>query len=213
MRILIIEDDGILSESLKDYLSSNGHEVTTFCDFSNEHFFELGHFDLILLDLMLKWKKGENILKDMRKKGFKTPVVVITAKDDLTSKETCFIAGADDYVVKPFDPKELLLRINAISKRILSEERLKIGDVLVDMENKLVFKGGKEIPLTRTEWDLLFILVKNRGSVVPMERIMCYVWGDKPVGSESIRTYIKNLRKFLPEDAVVTYKGRGYMLR
>lgn len=213
MKILIVEDDKILSESLRDYLSGNDHNVDVLNDFEDEHFFELGHFDLILLDLMLKGKKGENILKNIRKKGFQTPIIVITAKEDLNSKETCFTAGADDYIVKPFNPKELLLRINAVSKRMLCNDLLKIGEVLVDIKNKIVLKGETEIFLTRTEWDLLFILIKNRGSVVSTEKIMCYVWGDKPVGSESIRTYVKNLRKFLPEDAIVTYKCRGYMLR
>lgn len=213
MKILIIEDDRILSESLKDYLSSGNCVVETLGSFEDEDMFSVEKFDIILLDLMLKGKKGEHILRNLRKKGVQIPVIVITAKSDMASKEDCFTAGADDYVVKPFEPKELLLRINALSKRVLCEDIINIGDIAIDVKNKLAFKGNSEIPLTRTEWDLLFILLKNRGSVVPVEKIMCYVWGDKPVGSESIRTYIKNLRKFLPENAIQTYKGRGYMLK
>lgn len=213
MKILIIEDDRILSESLKDYLSSGNCVVETLGSFEDEDMFSVEKFDIILLDLMLKGKKGEHILRNLRKKGVQIPVIVITAKSDMASKEDCFTAGADDYVVKPFEPKELLLRINALSKRVLCEDIINIGDIAIDVKNKLAFNGNSEIPLTRTEWDLLFILLKNRGSVVTVEKIMCYVWGDKPVGSESIRTYIKNLRKFLPENAIQTYKGRGYMLK
>lgn len=211
MKVLIVEDDRLLAESLKDYLMLNGYDVELLPDL--EDYLTAEQFDIILLDLMLKESKGEFILKELRKRGSGIPVIVITAKSDLDSKELCFQYGADDYLVKPFEPKELLMRIRALVKRVYCCDRLQIDNVLIDFSSKSLFVDGIEVPLSKIEWDLLCLLAQNRGKMVSIDKILSYVWGDKTVGTESVRAYIKNLRKILPEDFIVTYKGRGYKLK
>ncbi|WP_029523362.1 response regulator transcription factor [Persephonella sp. KM09-Lau-8] len=213
MKILLVEDDPILGESLKEYLEANDIEVHWIQDDREiEYIYNFEQYDVIVLDLILKYKKGEEILRDLRLKGIKNPILILTAKSDIKDKEYCFNLGADDYLTKPFNPKELLLRIKALTKRKHIDEIIKIGDVEINLNSKTIKKAGEEIKISKTAWDLLYYLLKNKGSVVETERILNYVWGDKPVGDEIVRTYIKELRKILPKDAIKTYKGRGYKL-
>jgi len=211
LRVLIVEDDKLLAESLKDYLVLNGFEVD--CRQVIDDLDLIHRFDILLLDLMLKEKKGESILRELRKKEMEIPVIIITAKSDIESKEICFQYGADDYIVKPFEPKELLMRINALLRRVYCCDTLQIDNVVIDFKNKTVLVNGSEVFFSRIEWDLLCVLARNRGKMVSIDKILSYVWGDRAVGSESVRTYIKNLRKVLPEDFIITYKGRGYRLK
>jgi len=209
----MIEDDPILGESLEEYLKDNSIEVHWIQDEREiEYIYNFDQYDVIILDLMLKYKKGEDILRELRNKKINIPVLVLTAKSSIKDKEVCFNLGADDYLTKPFNPKELLLRINALTKRKHIDETLKIGDVEINLSGKTLTKKGKEIKLSKTAWELLYYLIRNRGSVVETERILNHVWGDKPVGDEIVRTYIKELRKILPKNAIKTYKGRGYKL-
>jgi DNA-binding response OmpR family regulator len=213
MRVLLIEDDPILGESLEEYLSEQGIEVHWIQDDREvEYIYNFDQYDVIILDLMLKYSKGEDILRELRNKNINIPVLILTAKSDIKDKEKCFNLGADDYLTKPFNPKELLLRINALAKRRHIDEIIKIGDIEINLSSKIIKKKGKEIKLSKTAWELLYYLIKNRGSVVETERILNHVWGDKPVGDEIVRTYIKELRKILPKEAIKTYKGRGYKL-
>ncbi|WP_457642413.1 response regulator transcription factor [Persephonella sp.] len=213
MHILLVEDDPILGETIEEFLKENNMSVRWIQDDREiEEIYDFNQFDVIVLDLMLKYRKGEEILKGLRAKGLEIPVLILTAKSSIRDKEVCFNLGADDYLTKPFDPRELLLRLKALSKRKHKEFNVQIGDVVIDIDNQMIFKNGQEIKLSRTAWDLLYLLIKNRGSIVPTERILGYVWGDKPVGDEIVRTYIKELRKILPKDAIETYKGRGYKL-
>jgi len=212
MKVLIIEDDTILAESLKDYLQDYFSADILF-PINESLYYELKKYDILLLDLMLKDRKGEYILKNIRKKNIDIPVIIITAKDDINSKEICFKTGADDYVVKPFDPKELILRIEALAKRVYCEECITLGNVTINLKEKTLYSSETEVNLTKIEWELLSLLLKYKGEVVEFEKILANVWGDKPVGTESVRTYIKNLRKILPENSIITYKGRGYKLK
>ncbi|WP_456393607.1 response regulator transcription factor [Persephonella sp.] len=213
MRVLLIEDDPILGESLEEYLRDNGIEVHWIKDDRDiDEIFNFEQYDVIILDLILKYSRGEDILRQLRNKGITTPVIILTAKSDIKDKEVCFNLGADDYLTKPFNPKELFLRINALTKRRHIDEVIKIGDVEINITGKTVSKEGKEIKLSKTAWELLHFLLRNRGSIVETERILNHVWGDKPVGDEIVRTYIKELRKVLPKDSIKTYKGRGYKL-
>ncbi|WP_456465217.1 response regulator transcription factor [Persephonella sp.] len=213
MRVLMIEDDPVLGESLEEYLKDNNIEVHWIQDERElEYIYNFDQYDVIVLDLMLNYRKGEDILQELRNKKINTPVLILTAKSNIKDKEICFNLGADDYLTKPFNPKELLLRINALTKRKHIDETLKIGDVEINLSSKILTKKGKEIKLSKTAWELLYYLIRNRGSVVETERILNHVWGDKPVGDEIVRTYIKELRKILPKDAIKTYKGRGYKL-
>ena len=213
MKILMIEDDPLLGESLKEYLEENGIYVELIQDDrSIQDIYNFDYYDVIVLDLILKYNKGENILKNLRLKNIDIPILILTAKSNIKDKEICFSLGADDYLTKPFDPKELLLRIKALSNRRHVENIIKINDIEINLIKETVFKNGKEVKLSKTAWDLLYLLLKNRGAIVSTEKILNYVWGDKPVGNEIVRAYIKELRKILPKDAIKTYKGRGYKL-
>ncbi len=213
MKVLIIEDDLILGESIKEYLESKNIEpVWIFDDRQVFDILQMYDFDVIVLDLILKFSRGENILRTIRDKGIDTPVLILTAKNSLNDKEICFSYGADDYLTKPFSPKELLLRLQALSKRRRVPRHIDINGVIIDLDNGMIKKGKKELKLSKRAWDVLYVLAKNRGSIVPGERIIKYVWQDKPVGDEVLRAYIKELRKILPEGSIETYKGRGYKL-
>ncbi len=215
MKILLIEDNKILGESLKEYLQQEKFDVDwLFDDREFEDYFYFRDHDVVLLDLMLKFGKGENLLKKIKSKK-DIPVIIITAKSMLSDKEVCFQYGADDYIVKPFNPKELIMRINAIIKRYIFDD-LTINldnDITIDLKNGIVEKNKEIVPLTKKEWDLLYILIKNKGRIVNNESILNYVWQDNPVGTESIRTYIKKLREIFGKDTIETFKGRGYRLK
>ncbi|MGC9187759.1 MAG: response regulator transcription factor [Sulfurihydrogenibium sp.] len=214
MRVLMVEDDLILGESLKDYLESKGLDVNWVKDDRKlDEAILMSEYDVIVLDLMLKYNKGEDILKQLRDKGIKTPILIMTAKNRIEDKEVCFELGADDYLSKPFNPKELLLRIKALSKRLHAPDTEKIGDVEIDLERQVILKNGQEVKISKTAWNLLKLLLKRRGEVVPTEVILNYVWPDKAVGDEIVRQYIKELRKILPEDSIETHKGIGYRLK
>lgn len=213
MKVLLVEDDPVLGESLVEYMRKEGVDVEWILD--ERDLFDVSvaeKFDVIVLDLILRFKRGEDILKEIRDKGIGTPVLVLTAKSKIEDKEMCFTLGADDYLTKPFEPKELLLRLKALSRRRLAEEVVRIGDAEILVNAKLIKVNGKEVKLSKTAWKLLELLLKNRGKVVSTETILNCIWEDKPVGSEIVRAYIKELRKVLPKDAIETYKGIGYRL-
>ncbi len=214
MKVLLIEDDAILGESLVEYTRNHGIETTWLQDEGRfAEILSVKSFDVIVLDLILRRQRGEDILLEIRAMGVTTPVLVLTAKRELQDKETCFDRGADDYLTKPFEPKELLLRIRALSKRKVRESVVSIGKLKVDTNTKTVWReGGEQVNLSARAWDLLYLLLKNRGRLVTKEQILSYVWGDTVVGEEVIRFYIKELRKVLSKDSIKTMKGRGYIL-
>ncbi len=213
MKVLFVEDDFNLGEALKEFLEINNIAVKWLDDDREvENVLLLEDFDVIVLDLILRYRRGEDILQELRKKGLKTPILVLTAKKELEDKEVCFERGADDYLTKPFAPQELLWRLKALTRRgqqnIISFQTLKI-----DLEARTVTRGDEEVKLSRKEWEILCFLLKHRGKIVSKDQILNYVWGETIVGEEVVRTYIKNLRKLLPEICIETYKGRGYRLK
>jgi DNA-binding response OmpR family regulator len=214
MRILLIEDDRILGETIKDYLSREG-EIETIWLWDERQLPEAlktFEFDVIVVDLILNFTKGEKIISVLRKEGFTTPILVTTAKIKLEDKERCFLIGADDYLTKPFELKELLLRIKALSRRKHIQSVFKIGDLTINLDAQTIYKEKEEIKISKTAWRLLSLLLKKRGEVVDTDTIMRYIWPDKDVGEEIVRAYIKELRKILPKDSLITYPTRGYRL-
>ena len=212
MRVILVEDDPVLGESIKEFLEENGLSVKWLQDERNIYYEDLGSYDVIILDLMLRFSKGEDIIVDIRRKA-DTPILILTAKRELKDKEICFERGADDYLTKPFEPKELLLRLKAVSRRKPLHRILKLGNVTLDLDSEILYVDGREVKLSKTAWELLSFLARHRGEVVYKERIMNNVWGDKAVGDEVLRAYIKELRKVLPKGLIETYRGRGYRLR
>ncbi len=210
-----MEDDPFLGPSLEEYLKQRGFDGFWLSD--ERRLWEVlsPPPDLLILDLMLPHLPGELVLSRVRKKHPDLPVLILTAKGDLEAKKQCFELGADDYLVKPFEVLELELRIKALLRRKGKNESgiHRIGEVVVDLERGLLIRDGKEIVPSRRTWDLLLFLLRNRGRVVPKEEILDEVWNDVIVNEETLRSYIKELRKLLPEGALQTFKGRGYLLK
>lgn len=213
MKILLVEDDRLLGESLKEYLKLENIETLWIYDERKlSHVLNIQEFDVVVIDLMLNYSRGEDLITFIREKGIKTPILILTAKKRVEDKEICFLRGADDYLTKPFEPKELLLRIHALSKRRQIDSIIKIGDIIINIDARIILKNNQEIKISKTLWDIITLLVKRRGEIVDNETILNYVWAGKVVGEEVVRTYIKELRKILPPESITTYRGRGYKL-
>jgi DNA-binding response OmpR family regulator len=212
MRVLLIEDNELLGESVEEFLSSFGISVKWIRDEREVEYEELSSYDVVVLDLMLNYLRGEDVLLDIKGRNPNLPVLILTAKQRIEDKEVCFNRGADDYLTKPFEPKELLLRLKALCRRGKSSGKERIGNVEVDLELGTIYKDGREVKLSKTAWELLLFFIKHRGKVLPKDRIVAYVWKGKFVGEDVLRAYVKELRKILPLGAIVTYKGRGYKL-
>lgn len=214
MKVLLVEDDLLLGQSLKEYLELNGLSVCWLTDGREVESLLLCHdFDVIVLDLILPYGRGEDLLRRLRSKGVDTPVLVLTAKRSLKDKEVCFDNGADDFLTKPFSPKEFLLRLRALGRRRGGRRVVEIGDIKVDLNLEVVYRGDEVVKLSPKALALLILLLRHRGEVVSKDRILNYIWGEEPVGDEIVRAYIKELRKVLPPDAIETHKGRGYRLK
>ncbi len=212
INLLIIEDDETLAPALSAYLTRRDYHVTLLKDGEDIDEIDLNLYDLLILDLILPGISGEDILLRV-KKGFpELPVLILTAKYSISSKEECFNKGADDYLVKPFEVMELLLRIQALLRRSGLTKYVKIGSASFDLNSGIVTRNGEEYILSRRSFALLRCLLEKRGRVVSKEEIMSTVWGDTVVTEESIRTYVKELRKILPKNSIKTFKGRGYLL-
>ncbi|MCS7203724.1 MAG: response regulator transcription factor [Thermodesulfovibrio sp.] len=213
MKVLLIEDDKILGESLEEYLKLNSIDILWLQDERKlPHILQVYAFDVIVLDLILNFSRGEDLIAYIRDQRIKTPILILTAKSEISTKEECFLKGADDYLTKPFEPRELLLRINALSRRKQIDTVIQIDDIVINIDSRILLKNNQEIKISKTAWDLLTLLVKRRGEIVDTETILNYVWAGKAVGDEVVRTYIKELRKILPHNSITTYKGRGYKL-
>jgi two-component system response regulator QseB len=211
MKVLLVEDDRLLGESLTEYLQSEGF-ITDWMYDPREvmDLLEVSRYDVIVLDLMMPHIGGEELIKAIREKDKETPILVLTAKQRLEDKRTCFELGADDYLTKPFEMEELTLRLKALYRRKNPQDVVVIDEVEVCFSKEMVKVKGKPISLSKKDWLVLKFLVENRGRFVSHEEILNYVWGDEPVGEEVVRAHIKNLRKLLPEGFIKTMKGRGY---
>ncbi|MCX7822909.1 MAG: response regulator transcription factor [Syntrophobacterales bacterium] len=210
---LLIEDDLLLGESLKEYLEMRGFSVIWIKEGFREieHLVDFSCFHGIILDLILPERSGEEILRIIRSKTISVPVLVLTAKGGMDTKKACFLGGADDYLVKPFEMEELLLRLNALIRRGGTLGCYIIGDAILDEGKGMISRDGKEIKISKRAWNLLIYLLKNRGRIVNKEELLRNVWHDAHVTEETLRAYIKELRKIFPR-SFETYKGRGYRL-
>lgn len=211
MKVLLVEDDRLFGESLTEYLQSEGF-ITDWVYDPREvmDLLEVSRYDVIVLDLIMPHIGGEELIKAIREKDKETPILVLTAKHRLEDKRTCFELGADDYLTKPFEMEELVLRLKALYRRKNPQDVVVIDEVEVCFSKEMVKVKGKPISLSKKDWLVLKFLVENKGRFVSHEEILNYVWGDEPVGEEVVRAHIKNLRKLLPEGFIKTMKGRGY---
>lgn len=176
-------------------------------------------YDLVILDVMLPRRDGYSVCRELRKHGRRMPILMLTARGAVDDRVAGLDAGADDYLVKPFDFKELLARVRALLRRaaVLRPERLRIADLTLDTASHAVARGGKAVDLTAKEYALLEFLVVNEGRVVGREQIAQHVWDENfDPFSNVIDVYIKRLRAKLDagcqQRLIHTRRGEGYLL-
>lgn len=216
MRILLIEDDRVIAGAVREQAESEGHSVdhAARLDAARDAL-AVAHFDLILLDLMLPDGRGVPFLCSLRAKGDTTPVIIMTALDQVSDRIEGLNAGADDYLVKPFDLSELSARIGAVSRRYAGNPnpRIKLGELSVDIAARSLTRAGNPVPLTAREWVLLEAFLQKPGQLLSKaaleERLYSF---DSEVESNTIEVHISRLRKKLGADLIVTERGLGYRL-
>ncbi len=223
-RILLVEDEEKIARMLEMELTYEGYEVTKAFDGRTGLDLALtGNFDLMLLDIMLPNLSGMEVLRRLRKEQCRLPVILLTARDNVTDKVSGLDSGADDYITKPFAIEEVLARIrNALRKHENennpTENRLGVGDLTMDVDRHLVTMGETIIELTKKEFDLLHYLLLHKGSVLSRESLLVQVWGFDFVGeTNSVDVYIRFLRSKIDEHfgikLIHTVRGVGYVIR
>ena len=214
MQILLVEDDQSLGSAVRDHLAADGHTVDWVQTLADaRHSVTTVPYDLILLDLTLPDGRGLDFLQSRRADGDTTPVIILTARDQITDRIGGLNAGADDYLVKPFDLAELIARLNAVARRYSGNPNplVEIGGLQVDLAQRTVAGRGGMIDLTQREWVLFETLVQRPGVLVSKSQLEDRLYSfDAEVESNTIEVYISRLRKKLGAGAIETVRGMGY---
>lgn len=217
-RILIVEDDKTISKELSNLLSSSNYEPIELNGFSNsyEEIMSINP-DLILLDINLPYLNGEALLSKIRKTS-NVPIIMVTSKNTEVDEVLSMSYGADDYITKPYNPTILLLRINAIFKRLENtSEIITYKDLTINMQKGLIKKGEEEIILTKNEMIIFNYLLTHQNKIVTRDELMTDLWNnDEYINDNALTVNISRLRSKLKsighEDAIETRKGIGYIL-
>ena len=221
-RILLVEDAPDVQMIVADLLRGYGHEVVVSGD--GERALVLAaeqQFDAMILDVMLPGISGFELCRMLRERGFDGGILMLTARTLVDDRVEGLHAGADDYLIKPFDPKELLARIGALLRRVgktplTPVQQYQFGDVVVDFERREVSRCGVPLNLAAKELHLLRHLIDHRGQVVSRERLLNRIWHDRPfIGSRTVDVHIAWLRQKLEDNPqspryIVTVRGEGY---
>jgi DNA-binding response OmpR family regulator len=218
MKILLVEDNQKLAGNIKQGLIQENFSVEVIedgLDAENNILMNRNNYDLIILDLMLPGKSGLAVCGDIRKKGIKIPILILTALDQVEDKVLGLNSGADDYLQKPFAFEELLARINALLRRPkeLQNDILVCGDIQLDKLGKVAKFKNKIISLTLKEFMLLEYLISNANNVITRDTLYSHVWDDADTTfSNTVDVHIKNLRKKIHDDGKIiqTVRGVGY---
>ncbi len=219
MKLLVVEDTEDLAEAIETLLSRAGHAVTLVGDGAEAGEILRGSdFDLVILDLNLPGKDGTRLLKELRARRKRTPVLVITARSAVDDRIDLLDLGADDYCVKPFDLRELEARVRALLRRPMGMGASveSYGDLGIDAGARLVTVGARHVELSRREFRLLEILIGQMGRTVRKERLMDQLFGpDDEVAPNAVELYVSRLRKKLGDASVdiATVRGEGYVAR
>ncbi len=217
--LLLVEDDFDLAATIVQYLELEG----MICDHaaSGEAGLNLAKqndYDVLLLDIMLPRMNGLELCQALRNKGKDTPVLMLTARDTLDDKLAGFTSGTDDYLVKPFDMQELIMRIRALARRKSGQAKiLKVFDLTMHLDSKEAFRSERKLALTPTGWILLETLVRLSPAVVSRNKLVQAVWGDEIPESNSLKVHLHKLRKQVDgskkSPMLQTIPGHGYVLR
>jgi DNA-binding response OmpR family regulator len=214
MRVLLVEDDTMIGESLREALRRQGFAADWVRDGqAADAVLGSERFDAVLLDLGLPRRSGLDVLRALRARGDATPVIVLTARDALTDKVAGLDAGADDYLVKPFELDELLARLRAVGRRLSGRPSnlLQVADLQLDPATREVTRGGKAVLLSAREFALLQALLERPGAILSRAQLedRLYGWGEE-LESNAISVYMHQLRRKLGDDLLHTVRGVGY---
>ena len=216
-QILLVEDDETLSELISEYLSEQGYDVTVCADAKAalDTAYER-NFDILILDVKLPKGDGFSLLRELRRLGDDTPAIFTTSLNALQDLEIGYKSGCDDYLKKPYELKELLLRIQILLKRKFSH----VNDEFIELNDgykfypssKTLRQNGQIVSLSNKESELLALFLENKNTLLSKEAIFEKIWnyGEEP-SELSLRVYVKNLRRILGKDAIVNRRGDGYI--
>lgn len=223
-QILVVDDEPAISTLLKYNLEKEHYAVTTAADGEEALSHALqGQFDFIILDLMLPKLDGLAVTRQIRQAGLDTPIMILTAKDGETDKIVGLELGADDYVTKPFSPREIIARIKAIERRMQPaaqpvSQQLVVGPITIDEENYKATKNGQRLQLTPKEFDLLSFFAQRVGKVLSRDALLNGVWGfDYPAETRMVDIQVSHLRDKIEDDPkhpdlIKTVRGFGYQM-
>tara|TARA_R110001583_G_scaffold11305_9_gene51415 strand:+ start:2864 stop:3535 length:672 start_codon:yes stop_codon:yes gene_type:complete len=219
MNILLVEDDIDLAATVVDFFELE----STICDHAANgvaglSLIQQNTYDAIVLDINMPKMNGLSVCAAMRKEGIDTPVLMLTARDTLDDKLEGFASGTDDYLVKPFELKELLARVNALAKRRSGQvEKFYIADIEIDTRQKQVVRNGETLKLSPTGFVILETLARQSPAPVSREKLMQAIWGDNIPDSNSLKVHLYNLRKLIDHDnnkaTIQTIGSQGFALR
>ena len=218
-RILVVDDEERIRQIIRKYAEFEGYQVEEASNgMQAVHICRHENFDLIIMDIMMPELDGFSACREIRKTT-STPVIMLSARGEEYDRIHGFELGVDDYVVKPFSPKELMMRVGAILKRAKGgigdsqREMVSFGGLTVDFTGRIVYIDGKRVDMTPKEYELLFYMVKNQGIALTREKLINEVWGYDFMGDDrTLDTHIKLLRKSLGpySGEIVTLRGVGY---
>ena len=216
-RILIVEDDVELRQLFARVLEKNGYQVVTAENGAEAlRILGLGYVDLIISDIMMPVMDGNALVRALRDDGVKTPVLMITAKSTLDDMREGFLSGTDDYMVKPVNVNEMVLRVGALLRRarMLSERRQRIGETLLECDSLTVSRAGQSMVLPQKEFMLLYKMAAYPGKIFTRQQLMDEIWGyNAEADSHTVDVHIGRLRerfKDNPDFKIVTMRGVGY---
>ncbi len=204
----------LFGESIVDVLEEEGFDVVL-CRNGQSALDETykNHFDLYLLDINVPLIDGLSLLKELRRANDLTPTIYLTSHQEIEKLSEAFEIGADDYLKKPFNTDELLVRVHALLRRTKGKNRHCIGDLCIDELHKCILMGGKELTLSLKEYQLMVLLIRNAGEIVTKEMIMDTLWSPSEMISDgAIRVYINRLKQEVGSDLIVNVRGVGYRL-
>lgn len=217
INILVVEDNDKLRQLIGTVLTKHGYNPVTAVD--GQHALELldtHYIDLIISDIMMPNVDGYELIRRLREAGYNTPVLMVTAKESFKDKQRGYLAGTDDYMVKPIDVNEMILRVGALLRRaqIANERRLVIGEVILDSDSITVYRGDKSLLLPQKEFYLLYKLLSYPNKIFTRQQLMDEIWGmDSETDARTVDVHINRLRdrfKDCPEFEIVTVRGLGY---
>ena len=210
LRILLVEDDALFAETIEEFLSEEGYTIDIAHDVNEALEMIFYHdYDIYILDVQLPKQSGFDLLRQLRDQGDMTAALFLTSSKDRVKEG--FLQGGDDYVVKPVDLEELLLRIKALLRRAIGEELIEIGEYQFDLKSLSLTKDGERVDLGLKELRLLELFAKNRGRNLSKEQIFDYLWGVDEYPSEgALRVYVNNLKKLFGKSSITNIRGFGY---